>query len=171
MLVLIGWCAVMALYLATYTQFEHNAVPVMVASMDFSPESWDQGYFHAKGTMENTNAEEEGDRMVLGSTDVSCDRGAKTCNVATADVFDRFLNLDVTPYDIDSWDNRFITFHSDASICAISTWTIDRTGKTVSLAVKKKSPIPDYALKSPLHPCNGKIDKNVTLTGGFEAYE
>ena len=39
------------------------------------------------------------------------------------------------------------------------------------MAVRKKPIIPDYAAKSPLHPCDGKIDKNVSLASGFQVSE
>ncbi len=171
LLIVIGWCVIMAFYFVTYAQIEGNAVPVMVPTMSFTPEMWNDGYFSAKGSWENSSATEPGDRMILGTVDVSCNKSSNTCTVSSADVFDSYLNLDVTHYDIDTWDDRFITFHDDSSICANDAFVIDRNGRTVNLAARKKTKIPDYALKSSLHPCDGKIDKNVTLVDGFKVWE
>jgi len=171
LLIFMGWCFVMAAYLTIYGTLESDAVPVSFGSTrDFSVYQWDRGYFHAAGTYKNNSAVEDGDEMVPQRDDITCIRQTNTCTVAVADVFDHFLNLDVTSYDIDNWDDKQITFSDDSSICASSSFTIDRASQSFNLMVRKKAVIPDYAQKSPLHPCDNLKDKNITLADGFPIY-
>lgn len=169
-LILLGWCLVMAAYLTTYNQFESNALPVTLGPKDFSAEQWDNGFFHTKGALQNKAAINPGDEMVPGVTNVDCVKSTNTCTISTADVFDGFLNLDVTSYDIDAWSGDVIRFSDSTSICVDAVYVINRVGQTFSIISHKKAVIPDYALKSPLHPCDKIEDRNVTLEDGFQVY-
>lgn len=171
LLIFIGWCVIMTAYLTIYGTFESNAVPVSFGSTkDFSAEQWDGGYFHAKGTYKNNSAVEDGDEMVPQVDDISCIRQTNTCTIAIADVYDHFLNIDVTSYDVETWNDKQITFSDDSSTCASSSFTIDRASQSFNLMVRKKAVIPDYAQKSPLHPCDNLRDQNITLADGFPIY-
>ncbi len=170
-LVLIGWCAVMVAYFGIYGAFEDNAVPVGFGSTkEFSASLWDQGYFHAKGTYKNNSAIEDGDEMVPQVDDITCVKQTNTCTIAVADVFDHFLNVDVTNYDIELWNEKQITFSEDSAVCATSNFTVDRGSESFNLMVRKKAAIPDYAQNSMLHPCDNLKDKNITLADGFPVY-
>ena len=172
MLVFLGWCLVMTIYFTTYNQLERNAVPVSISPFrDFSAQQWDDGYFNAKGSFENQSAENDGDELLLQTNDITCVKTSNTCVIATADEFDGFMNLDVTTYGIDLWDSKQITFSSTSSICANWTYAVDRITQTVNAARRKKPVIPDYALKSPLHPCDHTEDLNVSLVKGTQVHE
>ena len=171
MLILLGWCLMMILYFWVYDAFESKAVPVKLGLREFSTDMWNQGYFHAKGSLRNESAEEDGDRMLPGVTDIWCSRLKMTCTVAIATVFDGYLDLDVTPYDVETWNDRIITFSDSTSMCANLSYVIDRVGQTYNFAVRKKPIVPDYAARSPLHPCDSKIDKNVSLISGLQVYK
>src|ERR1700723_3705669 len=106
LVVLIAWCALMVLYLKAYDLIEQSAVPVTLATKTFSTNSWSDGYFSAKGSFENQSAISPGDELPMQSNVVTCVKADKTCTVATADVFDRFLDLDVSYYDITSWTDQ-----------------------------------------------------------------
>ena len=93
-----------------------------------------------------------------------------TCTVATADVFDRYLDLDVTYLDIASWTDKEITVTDDTPICVTNSYVIDRAAQTVTLLVRKRAVIPDYALNSTLHPCDVIKDANIDLADGFKVY-
>src|SRR5689334_4050403 len=70
-LILIGWCVVIAAYLAIYDAFEDRAVPVSFGSTkDFYDAQWDDGYFHAKGTYKNNSAINDGDELVPQVDDI-----------------------------------------------------------------------------------------------------
>lgn len=169
--IFIGWCVIMAAYLAIYGTFESNDVPVSFGSTkDFSAEQWDGGYFHAKGTYKNNSAVEDGDEMVPQVDDITCIRKTNTCTIAIADVYDHFLDLNVTSYDIESWNDKQITFSDDSSICVSSSFTIDRASQSLNLMQRKKSAIPDYAQNSPMRPCDNLKDENITLADGFPIY-
>ena len=171
-LVFLGWCLVMAIYSTTYDQFQRNAVPVTVAPWrDFSLEQWDGGYFDAKGSLHTDNAEDQGDRQVLGTTDITCIKSANNCTIATADIFNGNMHLDTTDFDIDRWDAQQITFHDDSSICMNNSYVIDRAAQTFVLIARKKAVIPDYAIKSPLHPCDNLKDRHISLVRGSEAFD
>ena len=170
LLILVGWCLVMVAYFETYNFAENNAVPVGLPPKDFVTDQWDQGYFQAKGALQNDAAVEAGDELAPTAAYLSCVRASNTCTVTTADVFDRYLNLDSTDYDISTWDQHRISFSSDSAICVISNFAIDRETKTYTQTVRKKAVIPDYAARSPLHPCDGKLDEDISLVAGFPVY-
>ena len=161
----------MAAYLAIYNMLESNAVPVSFGyTKDFSAEQWDSGYFHAKGSYKNTSAVEDGDEMVPQVDEITCTKQANTCTIAIADVYDHFLHLDVTTFDVETWNDKQITFFDDSSVCAVSSFTIDRTSLSFNILSRKKAVIPEYAQKSPLHPCDNLKDRNITLADGFPIY-
>ncbi len=170
MLIFLGWCLVMTIYFTTYNQFERNAVPVSISPFrDFSVEQWDNGYFYAKGSLKNDSAKNDGEELTLSTTDITCVKASNTCTIATADEFDGFMGLDVSIYDIDLWDSKLITINETSSICNNNTYVIDRIAQTFNIAVRKKPVLPDYALKSPLHPCEMK-NRNVSLVSGSQTY-
>lgn len=169
-LILVGWCAIMVTYFSAYDLVEDAYGPPYLPSKDFTAELWDKGYFHAKGTYKNDLAVTDGDELVPEAIDITCVKETNTCTIAVADLWGHALNVDVTPNDIGTWTDRQIAFVDDSSICAVSTMVIDRTTQSVNLIVRKKAVIPEYAAKSPLHPCDGTMDKNITLAGGFEVY-
>jgi hypothetical protein len=171
LLILIGWCVIMAAYLTIYGTLESNAVPVSFGSTKvFSSERWDSGYFHAEGSYKDNSAVEDGDELIPQVNDITCIRQSNTCTIATADVYDHFLNLDVTNYDVETWNDKQITFSDDSSICASSSFTIDRASQSFNVMVRKKALIPGYAQNSPLHPCDDQKDQNITLADGFPIY-
>lgn len=172
LLIGLGWCLVMVIYATTYQQLQFNASPVtMTPFLDFQTESWDQGYFHAKGSLQNDNARDDGEELVLLTVDVSCQKDHNQCTVATADYFDSAVNLDVTPYDIERWDDNEITWSDSSSICANNTYVINRKAQTFTISVRKKDPIPDYARKSSLHPCDHMSEGNQSLVSGAKTNE
>jgi hypothetical protein len=170
LVVLIAWCAMMVLYLKTYDLIEQSAVPVTLATKNFTTNSWNDGYFSAKGSFENQSAIEPGDELPLQTNVVTCLKSDKTCTVATADVFDRYLDLDVSYFDIASWTDQEITFVDDNPICVTNSYVIDRAAQTMTLIVRKRAVIPEYAAKSSLHPCDNTKDKNIDLADGFKVY-
>ena len=129
-----------------------------------------RGFFQAKGALKNDAAVESGDELPPEAAYISCSKSTNTCTVTTADVFDHFLNLDSTDYDIETWNEHQITFKTDFAVCATSSYAIDREAETFTLTVRKKAIIPVYALQSPLHPCEGKVDEDISLAGGFPVY-
>jgi hypothetical protein len=170
LVVLIAWCALMMLYLKAYDLIEESAVPVTLASKDFTANSWKDGYFNAKGSFENQSAIVPGDELPLQTNVITCQKLANSCTIATADVFDRYLDLDVSYFDITSWTDQEITFADDNPICVTNSYVINRAAQTVTLIVRKRAVIPDYALKSPLHPCDNIKDANIDLADGFKVY-
>jgi hypothetical protein len=160
----------MACYLAFYTHLQDEAVPVMVAPKTVTTEMWVQGYVSLEGTLTDHAAFTAGDELPLQTTRIWCARDKNMCAVAMADAFHNFLSLDLTVHELDSWTDRLITFSDDSSICVNATYAIDRVAQTFTMTVKKKDPIPDYALKSPLHPCDDVHDKTLTLDDGFPVY-
>jgi hypothetical protein len=168
--VLVAWCALMALYFTTYNLIEQSAVPVSLATKEFSTRGWDEGYFSAKGSFENQSAIDPGDELPLQTNAVTCEKAANTCTIGTADVFDRYLDLDVSSFDISSWTAQQITFADDSPICVTNSYVIDRAAQTMTLLVRKRAVIPDYAAKSPLHPCDNIKDANIDLADGFKVY-
>jgi len=170
-LIIIGWCVVMVAYLAMYGTLESDAVPVSFGSTrDFSIQQWDAGYFHANGTYKNNSAVEDGDELLPQVDDISCVKQTNTCTVAIADVFNHFLHLDVINYEIESWNDKEITFSDDSPVCTTSRFTIDRTSLSLNVMVRRKAVIPDYAKKSLLNPCNDLKDEDITLVDGFPVY-
>lgn len=167
---LIVWCALNSLYLAAYKLFEENAVPVSLPPKSFSTEFWDRGYFKASGSFENQSAIDPGDDVLPQADSVTCAKESSTCTVATADIFDRYLNLDVSQFDISSWTEQQITFADDSPICVTNSYVIDRAAQTMTLLVRKRAVIPDYAAKSDLHPCDNIKDANINLGDGFKVY-
>src|SRR5271170_3304315 len=170
LVVLIAWCALMMLYLKAYDLIEQSAAPVTLASKDFTTNSWKDGYFSAKGSFENQSAIDPGDELPLQTNVVTCQKSTNTCTIATADVFERYLDLDVSYFDIASWTDQEITFADDNPICVTNSYVIDRAAQMVTLIVRKRAVIPDYALKSPLHPCDNIKDANIDLADGFKVY-
>ncbi len=167
---LIIWCGLMILYAKTYDLIERSAVPVTLGTKLFTTSSWNEGYFSAKGSFENQSAIQPGDELPLQTNVVTCIKSDKTCTIATADVFDQYLDLDVSYFDIASWTDQEITFADDTPICVTNSYVIDRAAQTVTLIVRKRVVIPDYALKSPLHPCEKIKDANIDLADGFKVY-
>jgi hypothetical protein len=153
-----------------YDLIEQSAVPVSLMSKTFSTNSWNDGYFSAKGSFENQSATVPGDELPLQSNVVTCVKLDKTCTVATADVFERFLDLDVSYYDVTSRTDQEITFADDNPICATNFYVINRVAQTVTLIARKRAVIPDYAAKSSLHPCDNVKDANIDLADGFKVY-
>jgi hypothetical protein len=170
LLALAGWIAIMALYFTSYNLIEQNAVPVTVGLRDFEVGQWSNGYFYARGSYENESAVLPGDELPLQTNEIKCDRSTNTCTIASADVFDGYLNLNFDAFDIGSWTDNQITFSDDGAICATSSYVIDRASESFTQIVRKKSVIPDYALKSPLHPCDNFKDMKITLADGFKVY-
>lgn len=160
----------MLAYLKTYNLIEQSAVPVMLARKDFSIDDWDKGSFRAKGSFENQSAITPGDQLPLQTNIVTCDKAANTCTISSADVLDRYLDVDVTAYDISSWTNQEITFADDSPICVTNSYVINRAAQTMTLIVRKRAVLPDYAANSPLHPCDNTKDANIDLADGFKVY-
>lgn len=139
MLVFLGWCLVMTIYFTTYSQLERNAVPVSVSPFrDFGVEQWDSGYFNAKGSLKNNLAHNDGDELIIGTTDITCIKSGNTCVISTATEYDGFMNLDVSAYNIDSWGSKQITFNDTSSICANANYIIDRRAQIFSETIRKK---------------------------------
>lgn len=170
LLVILGWLGIMALYFTVYGLIEQDAVPISLGTRTFEVEQWDAGYFSAKGSYQNDNAVEDGDELPLQTEAVSCVKATNTCTIASADVYDHYLNVDLSSYDITAWTDKQITFGDDSAICATSTFIIDRTAQSMTLLARKKAIIPAYALNSPLHPCDKLKDKNISLANGFKVY-
>lgn len=171
-LIFFGWCLVMTIYFTTYNQLEFNAVPVAISPFkDFSASQWDNGYFYAQGSLKNESAEEDGDELTLGTTNITCIQASRICIIATANEFDRFMGLDLSTFDVDVWDSKQIVFDDTSSICANNTYVIDRLAQTFSIAVRKKPVIPDYEVKSPLHSCDGMKSENLSLVKGSQTHD
>lgn len=164
---LLGWCGIMAVYFFAYNLIEQSAVPVSLPSKVFTTQSWDRGYFHASGAFDNQSAVNPGDQLLPQANAVTCDRDAKTCTVATGSIFERFLDADLQQFDITSWTDQQITFADDSPICVTNAYVIDRSAQTMTLLVRKRAVIPDYATKSELHPCEHVKDANIDLADGF----
>jgi hypothetical protein len=160
----------MAAYFAIYEAFESSAVPVLLPPMSFGDVSWDQGYVELQGSLKDDAATSPGEELPLQTTYVVCVKSAMLCTVAMANVLDGYMGLDNSTYDIASWTNNQITFDNDLPICATQHFEINRSAKTFTMTGRKRAIIPDYALKSPLHPCAGRIDKTLTLTDGLQVY-
>lgn len=168
--VLLAWCCLMALYLTARNLVEESAVPVSLGPKDFMDASWLDGYFTANGSFENQSAITPGDELLLQTNTVTCEKAANRCTVATAEVLDHYLHLDVSPYDITSWTDQEITFSDDSPICATDSYVINRAARSVTLITRRRAIIPDYALKSPLHPCDNVKDANIDLADGIQVY-
>jgi hypothetical protein len=168
--VVMGWILLITGYFLIYDLFERNSVPVSVGPKGFYIAGWDAGYFSASGSFSNDSAVTPGDELALGTAKIICVRETNTCTIATAIVYDGFLGLDSSSYDIKGWNDRFIYFEDKSSICAEQYYSIDRVTQSVSYLSKKKDVIPDYALNSPLKPCNFIVTMNVTLKDGFQVY-
>lgn len=168
--VVMAWSALMVLYFKAYDLIEQSAVPVSLPSKEFTTRSWNDGYFQASGSFENQSAVSPGDELLPQANHVTCSKETKTCTVATADVFDRFLDLDVSEFDISSWTDQQITFADNSPICVTNSYVIDRAAETMTLLVRKRAVIPDYAAKSELHPCDNIKDANIDLADGFQVY-
>ena len=168
--VVIAWCALIAIYFKAYDLIEQSAVPVSLPSKEFTTRSWNDGYFAASGSFENQSAVSPGDELLPQANYVTCLKEAKRCTVATAEIFDRSLNLDVSEFDISSWTDQQITFADENPICVTNSYIIDRAAETMTLLVRKRAVIPDYAAKSDLHPCDNIKDANIDLADGFKVY-
>jgi hypothetical protein len=168
--VLVAWCAMMALYLTAYDLIEQSAVPVSLQSKEFATQSWGAGYFHASGSFENQSAVNPGDELLPQGNSVTCAKETKTCTIATGSVFELYLDVDLSQFDISSWTDQQITFSDDSPICVTNSYVIDRAAQTMTLLVRKKAVIPDYAAKSELHPCDNIKDANIDLADGFKVY-
>lgn len=167
---LIVWSALMFFYLKSYDFIEQSAVPVTLAMKDFATSNWRDGYFSAKGSFENQSAILPGDELPLQTNAVTCQKSSNTCTIATADVFDGYLDVDLSSFDITSWTAQEITFADDSPICVTNSYVINRAAQTLTLLVRKRGIIPDYARNSPLHPCDNIKDANIDLADGFKVY-
>ncbi len=169
-LIFLGWCLVMTIYITTYNQIERNAVPVSIPPYrDFSVEQWENGYFHAKGSLKNESAKKDGAEVALQTIDLTCRKASNTCVISTAKEFNGFKNRDVSTYNIEIWDSKLIAFSDSSSICTNYTYVVNRIAQTFNIAVRSKL-ISDYALKSPLPPCNHMKDQSLSLVRGSQAY-
>lgn len=168
---LVGWCAMMALYFTAYDLIEQKAVPVSLPTKLFTTQSWDRGFFDASGAFENQSAVDPGDELLPQANSVTCVKQTNTCTVATASVFDHFLDIDTSRFDISSWTDQQITFADDSPICVTNSYIIDRAAQTITLLIRRRAVIPDYAAKSPLHPCDNVKDANIDLADGFKVHE
>jgi hypothetical protein len=167
---LFAWCAMMALYFKAYDLIEQSAVPVSLQSKEFTTRSWSDGYFHASGSLENQSAIDPGAELPPQGNAVTCVKETKTCTIATGTVFSRYLDVDLSQFDISSWTDQQITFSDDSPICVTNSYVIDRAAQTMTLLARKKAIIPDYAAKSELHPCDNIKDANIDLADGFKVY-
>lgn len=165
-----GWLLIMALYLGAYDLLEHRAVPVAAGGKTFWATNWDQGYFSAEGSLSNEDASTPGDELVFGTTKIICVRDRLICSISTASVYHGFLSLDVSDFTDVVWTDRNITFEDKSSICAEQYYTVDRVAETFAYLSKRKAVIPDYALKSPLKPCQNIKEMHVSLKDGFPVY-
>lgn len=166
-LVFLGWCLVMLAYGLIYGAMEKEAVPVgILPSLNVSTQQWDTGYLNARGSFRNIAAEDDGDELTINTVDITCLKASMSCVIATASEFDSFMNLDVSHYDVDTWDDKQIRFGDTSSICANWTYVIDRPAGTVSGLRLKKAVIPEYAKKSIMHPCEGMKDIRIALVRG-----
>lgn len=169
-LIFLGWCLVMTIYITTYNQIERNAVPTSIPPFrDFSVEQWDNGYFHVNGSLKNESAKKIGEEATLQTTDLTCRKASNTCVISTAKEFNGFMNREVSSYNIEIWDSKSIAFSDSSSICTNYTYVVDRIAQTFNISVRNKL-ISDYALKSPLPPCNHMKDQNLSLISGRQAY-
>lgn len=169
--IVMGWCLIMVSYFSVYDLFERANGPISVGSSKyFDANNWDNGYFFATGSLSNESAVTPGDELVLGTTRISCNRANNNCTITTASVFDGFLSLDVSDFDIEEWGKRYITFSDNSAICDEQYYTVDRVTQSFNYLSKKKEPIPDYAIKSPLKPCDNVATMNVSLKDGFPVY-
>ena len=162
------WCAMMLLYFKAHDLIEQDSVPLMLQSKVFSTQSWDQGYFHASGAFENQSAVDPGDELLPQGNDLTCLKETKTCMLATGSIFAGFLNVDSSQFDITSWTDQQITFVDDSPICVTNAYVVDRAAQTMTLLIRKRAVIPDYAAKSELHPCANIKDANIDLADGFK---
>ena len=170
LLVLFGWCLVMLLYLTIYSFAAASANPVTLPIKDFDTSRWNEGFFQAKGALRNDAAENADEELIPEAAYITCAKSEMTCIVATADVFQAYLNIDSTTYHVDTWNEHQITFNDDTAICATSAFAIGREAQTFTQTLRKKAVIPDYAAKSSLLPCSGKIDKDIVLVPGLQLY-
>ena len=168
---LVGWCAMMALYFTAYDLIEQKAVPVSLPTKLFTAQNWDRGFFDASGAFENQSAVDPGDELLPQANSVTCVKQTNTCTVATASVFDHYLNIDTSQFDISSWTDQQITFADDSPICVTNSYIIDRAAQTMTLLIRRRAVIPDYAAKSPLHPCDNVKDANIDLADGFKVHQ
>ena len=170
-LVFLGCCAVMLIYVSIYGMLESSAVRVAVSPfLDVNFGQWDTGYFNAKGSFRNISAENDGDELTLQTNDITCLKNTNTCTITTADEFHGFMDLEIRNYNIDLWNAKQITFSDTSSICANWVYVIDRAAQSINGLGRKKPIIPDYALKSPLHPCDNMKDEHLSLVRGDQVY-
>ena len=99
---------------------------------------------------------------------MTCLKETKTCTLATGSIFAGFLNVDSSQFDITSWTEQQITFADDSPICVTNAYVVDRAAQTMTLLIRKRAVIPDYAAKSELHPCTNIKDANIDLADGFK---
>ena len=150
---------------------ESSAVRVAVSPfLDVNFGQWDAGYFNARGSFRNISAQNDGDELTLQTNDISCLKQTNTCTIASAREFQGFMDLDVTSYNIDLWDAKQITFSDTSSICENWVYVIDREAQAITGLGRKKPIIPDYALKSPLHPCDNMKEERLSLVRGDQVY-
>lgn len=172
LLIFIGWCVLMVTYLFIYAALEKDAVPVLISPFkDVQVFGWDSGFVKAEGSFKNQSAENDDDELIMATSDITCDKSKNECTIATASEYSGFMNLDVSTYRIDSWDDKTIRMSDDSSICAEWSYAIDRATQTMNGTRRLKAVIPEYAKKSKLRPCEGQKDLNVSLVKGDIVHE
>jgi hypothetical protein len=170
LLALVGWVAILVVYSISYNLIEQNAIPFTPTLRYFEVYRWRDGYFHAKGSYQNQSYREGGDEFPLGSQEINCDKSAGKCNIASAYLYNKYLDIDILSLDIKSWTDKQIIFVDDSAVCATNTYVVDRAAESFALIVRKKALIPEYARKSPLKPCNNIKYKKLILGDGLEVY-
>ena len=167
---IVVWCAMMVLYFTVYDLFEQKAVPVSLQSKVVTTQNWVDGYFHASGSFENQSAVDPGEELLPQGNAVTCSKETNKCTIATGSIFSRFLDVDLEQFNISSWTDQQITFSDDTATCVTNSYVIDRAAQTMTLLVRRKAIVPDYATKSELRPCDNIRDANIDLADGSKVY-
>jgi hypothetical protein len=102
----------------------------------------DGSYVYLAGTLAN-DATESGDKLLLQTSKITCQRDEKICRIATASVFNHQVSVDDDSFDINAWTDRVISFESSAALCFTDYYTIDRATQSFTLISKKKDDVPD----------------------------
>lgn len=149
----------------TWSEIQKNIkVPVSLGSQFIYTDSWEKGYFNAKGTWVVTG-ENQDDK--LNSVEITCINSKKLCGVSNARASQfglgkPFLSASLDIFDIVRWDNEVIIY-KDITPCAETSFSVNRETKSVTGLRKYKTTGLGCATDNP---------KEVTfkLVSGYDVY-
>ncbi|TFU06157.1 hypothetical protein EUV02_03855 [Polymorphobacter arshaanensis] len=171
LLVTIGWLTLMAAYFSVSGLLQQAATPPYMSAKIFGANMWDRGYFYTEGSFNNDSAISDGDQLPPQTIRIVCVQLEMVCTLATAEVSDNFLSLDMTRYDITTWDDKQITVVDTTPLCVTQTMIIDRAAETFTMIVRRKSNLPDVSASGAPNRCSNIIDKNISIVDGMDVYE